>query len=99
MKISELNIRKTESADIDVSWRLSDGDQSSYDLFLIEGGSIVERVRMSTGAMKCTLHTITEPMKEYALLLTVRSGMLLSSVLTGFCTQKDSSLYQSVTYS
>lgn len=98
MKITELIIHKTDAADLDVSWRLSDGDQSSYDLFLIQEGSIVERVRMSTDSMKCTLHTITRPMKEYALLLTVRSGKLLSSVLAPFCAQKDAALYQCISY-
>lgn len=98
MKISELIIRKT-AADLDVSWKLSEGGQSSYDLFLIREGAIVERVRQTTDAMKCTLHTITEPTKEYALLLTVRSGKLLSSVTAGFCSPKDSQLCQTVSYS
>ena len=71
MKIKELMIRKNNAEKLDVSWEISDGDQSSYELFLIREGSIVERVKTPSAAMRCSLRTIVEPMKQYALLLTV----------------------------
>lgn len=98
MRINELIINKTNAAKLDVSWKLTDGDQSSYELFLIQGGSIVERVKMSSAAMKCSLRTMVEPMKEYALLLTVKSGQLLSSVRAGFYSGTDSPMSQSISY-
>ena len=98
MKIKELNIRKNRTAQLNVSWELSGGDQSSYELFLIQGGSIVERVKMSGKSMRCSLRTLIEPMKEYALLLTVKSGSLLSSVRTGFFSGRNAELSQSVSY-
>lgn len=98
MKIAELRIQNTAANGFDVSWRLSEGDQSSYDLFLIEGGAIIERVRRSGDRMRATLHTIAEPMKEYALLLTVRSGSRLDAVRTGFCTQRDATVNQRTSY-
>ena len=48
--------------------------------------------------MRATLHTIAEPMKEYALLLTVRSGSRLDAVRTGFCTQRDATVNQRTSY-
>ena len=97
MTIKALNIRKSNNTPLDVSWELSGGSQSSYELFLIREGSIIEMAKSTGEAMKCTLHTIVEPMKEYALLLTVKSGKLLSSVRAGFIPDKDAPLYQSVT--
>ena len=96
MNIKELYIRKNDTAKLDVSWRLSDGDQSSYELFLIENGSVIERVKAPDTVMQCTLQTILQPMKEYALLLTVRSGQLLSSARAGF--YSDHLLCQRVAY-
>ena len=98
MKIKELMIRKNNTEKLDVSWTISDGDQSSYELFLIREGSIVERVKTSTGAMRCSLRTIVEPMKQYALLLTVKSGQLLSTARTGFCCGGGDQLCQSISY-
>ena len=98
MKIKELIINKTKAKKLDVSWELSDGDQSSYELFLIQGGAIVERVKMSSAAMKCSLRTMVDPMKEYALLLTVKSGKLLSSVRAGFYSGSDAPMSQSISY-
>lgn len=99
MKINELIIRKSNSAKLDVSWKLSDGDQSSYELFLIQGGSIIERVKASSAAMRCSLKTMVEPMKEYALLLTVKSGQLLSSARAGFYSGTEAPVSQSISYS
>lgn len=98
MEIKELIIRKTNAAKLELSWELSDGDQSSYELFLIQGGSIVERVKTSSAAMKCSLRTMIEPMKEYALLLTVKSGQLLSSVRAGFYSDSNAPTLQSISY-
>lgn len=98
MKIKELMIRKNNAEKLDVSWEISDGDQSSYELFLIREGSIVERVKTPSAAMRCSLRTIVEPMKQYALLLTVKSGQLLSSVCTGFYSGKGVELSQNISY-
>lgn len=98
MKIKELIINKTNSARLDVSWQLSDGDQSSYELFLIQGGSIVERVKASSAAMNCSLRTMIEPMKEYAVLLTVKSDKLLSSARAGFYAATDAPMSQCISY-
>ena len=98
MKIKELIIRKNNASKLDVAWKLTDGVQSSYELFLIQGGSIVERVKTSGASTGCSLRTIAEPMKEYALLLTVKSGQLLSSVRAGFYTGTDAAQYQSISY-
>lgn len=97
MKIKELMILKNSMDELSVSWNISDGDQSSYELFLIKEGSIVERVKTSGAVRKCSLRTMIEPMREYALLLTVKSGELLSSARAGFFSGK-SELSQSVTY-
>lgn len=97
MKIKELKIRRSNEK-LDVSWDISDGDQSSYELFLIREGSIVERVKMSGAVMRCHLRTIVEPMKEYALLLTVKSGELLSSARAAFFSGKGSEVSQSMSY-
>ena len=98
MKIKELSIRKHYTKSLEVSWSLSGGVQSSFDLFLIENGSVVERVRQSGDIRHCILRTFTEPMKPYSLLLTVRSGQALSTVRTGFFAGKDSPRYQSIIY-
>lgn len=98
MTIKELIINKTDAKRLDVSWRLSDGDQSSYELFLIQGGSIIERVKATSVAMQCSLRTMIEPMKEYAVLLTVKSGRLLSSARAGFYTATDKPTSQRVSY-
>ena len=97
MKIKELMIHKNNMDKLCVSWNISDGDQSSYELFLIKEGSIVERVKTSGAVMKCSLRTLIEPMREYALLLTVKSGELLSCARAGFFSGK-SELSQSVSY-
>ena len=97
MNIKELIINKTDAA-LDVSWRLSDGEQSSYELFLIQGGSVIERIRMSSDTMRCSLHTVIEPMMEYAVLLTVKSGRLLSSARAAFYAAADKPTSQCVSY-
>ena len=97
MNIKELIINKTDAA-LDVSWRLSDGEQSSYELFLIQGGSIIERVKRSSAVMTCSLRTMIEPMKEYAVLLTVKSGRLLSSARAAFYAATDKPTSQCVSY-
>lgn len=98
MKIKELIINKTSADTLELSWKLSNGIQSSYELFLIRRGSIIESVKMSSEAMKCSLHTIIEPMREYALLLTVKSDRLLSSVRAEFYAASDKPISQSVCY-
>lgn len=92
MKIKELTIRKTDADKLHISWSLSDGDQTSYELFLIRGGSVAEQIKENSAAMKCTLQTTAEPMRDYALLLTVRSGELLSTARAGFFSGKDTEL-------
>ena len=98
MKIRELIINKTDVAGLDISWRLTDGAQTSYELFLIQGGSVVERVKRSSGVMRCSLCTRIDPMKEYAVLLTVKSGRLLSSARAGFYAAADKPMAQCVSY-
>lgn len=97
MKIKELMIRKTAST-LNVCWELSEGEQSSYELFLMKGGSVAERIKASDKAMRCSLKTLIEPMKEYALLLTVRSGELLTTARAGFFSSKDGELCRSLSY-
>lgn len=87
MKIKELTICSIQTNRLAVTWKLSDGEQISYDLFLMQKGTVIERAGAFTGVTGCTLHTAAEPMKEYSLLLTVRSGGILSTVRTGFYPQ------------
>ena len=87
MNIKELTICNIQTNRLAVTWKLSDGEQISYDLFLIQKGAVIERVRAVTGMTGCTLQTAAEPTAEYSLLLTVRSGERLSTVRTGFYPQ------------
>lgn len=84
MMIKELTVRNNQTAGLAVSWKLSDGEQTAYDLFLIQKGSVIERVRAETGVMGCALRTTAESTAEYSLLLTVRSGQLLATARSGF---------------
>ncbi|MBQ3264785.1 MAG: hypothetical protein IJH07_03320 [Ruminococcus sp.] len=98
MKIKELTIRKNAAAALDVSWKLSGGGQTSYDLFLIQNGSVIERVRTPSPVTSCRLRTVPEPMTDYALLLTVRSGEQISTARTGYCPTKSIPMYQNIIY-
>ena len=98
MQIKELIINKTNAARLEVSWRISDGGQSSFDLFLIQGGAVAERVREISDVTQCSLQTMIEPMREYAVLLTVRSGGVLSSARAGFFAAADKPITQCVSY-
>ena len=88
MRIKELTIRNHQNAQITVSWKLCNGEQTSYDLFLIQKGTVIERVRAETCMTACTLRTIAGSTAEYNILLTVRCGQLLSTARTGFYHQK-----------
>ena len=98
MRIKELIINKTDAKQLDISWQLTGGDQSAFELFLIQGGSVIERIRMSSDTMRCSLHTVIEPMMEYAVLLTVKSGRLLSTARAGFYAAADKPMSQCVSY-
>jgi hypothetical protein len=98
MTIRELIINKTDMKQLDISWRLSDGAQSSYELFLIQGDSVVERVKRSSDTTRCSLCTTIDPMKEYGVLLTVKSGRLLSTARAGFYAAEDKPMSQYVSY-
>lgn len=98
MRIKELFIIKTDTKRLEVSWSISGGEQASFELFLIQGGSIAEMVKESSDVRRCSLRTTIEPMKEYAVLLTVKSGHLLSSARAGFFIDADMPLSQYVSY-
>ena len=98
MIIKELNISMNGAEAPELSWVLSEGEQASFDLFLIQGGTIVERVRLSTAVTRCSLRTMIEPMREYAVLLTVKSDRQLSSARAGFFAAADKPMTQCVSY-
>lgn len=98
MFIKDLCISKIDTKTPELSWSLSNGEQSSFELFLIQGGSVAEMIKESSGVTRCSLRTMIEPMKEYAVLLTVKSGRLLSTARVGFHTASDTPLPRRVLY-
>lgn len=98
MMIKELRIQKTDNSKLNISWTLSAGDQTAYELFLIKDGSIVDGAKMSSDLTGCVLHTSLEPLKEYSLLLTVTAGKQLSTARAGFRIDKGTRLFLSVLY-
>ncbi|MBQ3286068.1 MAG: hypothetical protein IJH40_10600 [Ruminococcus sp.] len=98
MKIKELRIQKADNAALSISWTLSDGRQTAYELFLIREGCVVDGVKMSSGLTSCTLHTTPELMKEYDILLTVTAGAKLTTARAGFRIDKKAQLYLCVSY-
>ena len=69
MEITELIICKSDSSGLDIAWELSDGEQSAYDLFLIKGGSVIERAKNTGAGMKCSLNTSKAAQKGVSLKL------------------------------
>ncbi|MBQ3330715.1 MAG: hypothetical protein IJG87_06005 [Ruminococcus sp.] len=98
MMIKELRIQKTGSTDLDISWTLSAGTQTAYELFLIQEGCVVDGIKKNSAVTKCSLHAALEPMKEYSLLLTVSVEARLSSARAGFRIDKGTRLFFSVLY-
>lgn len=98
MIINELCINKIETKRPEVSWSISGGEQTSFELFLIQGGSVAEMVKASSDVTQCSLRTMIEPRKEYAVLLTVKCGRLLSSARVGFFVDTDHPIPQCVSY-
>lgn len=98
MMIKELTIMKKCSADLTVSWTLSSGEQTAYELFLIQNGCVIDSVKTASSVTRCTLHFEAEPMKEYFLLLTVTSGAELSAARAGFRFDKGAQVLLNVRY-
>lgn len=98
MMIKELRIQKTDNSKLNISWTLSAGGQTAYELFLIREGAVVDGMKLSSDLTGCVLHTALEPMKEYSLLLTVTAGKHLSTARAGFRIDKGTRLFLSVLY-
>ena len=82
MKIRKLRIQSDNA--VHISWSITGGKQSAYDLFLIQNGAVIERSKAESSAEGCILHTPILPPAEYSVLLTVTAGEKLATARTGF---------------
>ena len=98
MKIKQMSLKKDASDKLDIAWTLSGREQSSYELFLICNGAVAEAVKASSEHTQCRLNTEIEPMKSYAILLTVTSGGQMASVCAGIYPIKEKVFCQTIIY-
>jgi len=98
MKIRQLSVVKISSQQLDISWTLSGGGQSAFELFLIRNGAVAAGARASSHITRCRLDAAIEPLKSYAILLTVTSGRQMASVCAGVYPQRDCELCQTILY-
>lgn len=98
MKIIQLSVKKDISDRLEIAWTLSRGAQSAYELFLIRNGAVVEAAKARSKLTRCRLSTEIEPMKGYAVLLTVTNGQRTASVCAGFYPMKEKELCQTIYY-